>query len=36
MTAEPVAGDVPDGVTHAVIDGIVERGDQRGRHQSLT
>jgi Riboflavin kinase len=31
MTAELITGDSPDGVTHVVIDGIVEHGDERGR-----
>jgi hypothetical protein len=27
MTAELITGDSPDGVTHVVIDGIVEHGE---------
>lgn len=31
MTAELITDDSPDGVTHVVIDGLVSRGDERGR-----
>jgi len=31
MTAELITHDLPDGVTHVVVDGIVARGDERGR-----